>query len=147
MSEFATMRFELKKPQFFHSSNSVKRPVFSRFSKSKPKTTESATVAAKIVNKAADNVHSIHELEGLNDEPKPETGKADEEPNFKLKYLEKLSSEHLLIGNQYQLDMLKVQTLKNSFIDVDYKWSICPSQIITSLSVDPKCTLGSIQIR
>ena len=42
--------------------------------------------------------------------------------------------------------MLKIQTLKGNFIDVEYKWSICPSDLITSISIDTKCIDMVIQI-
>ena len=91
--------------------------------------------ATQIASKG-DNVHSIADtMASRHDSSKKE----EEGDSFKLKYIEKLSNEHLLIGNSYQLDMLRLN-VKNNFIDVEYKWSICPSELISSISIDMKCS-------
>ena len=48
MSEYANMRFELKNTKLYLSNPSMKKPIYSRFSKSKPKVLDVSTPAAKI---------------------------------------------------------------------------------------------------
>jgi hypothetical protein len=63
-----------------------------------------------------------------------------EEAHFRLKYLETLSEEHLIIGNEYQLDMLKIGGVLDGFLDVEHKWSLSPQGVVHSISVERKCT-------
>jgi len=48
MSDFATVRFELKSNKLYQANPQNKKPTFSRFSKSKPKMAETAPVASHV---------------------------------------------------------------------------------------------------
>lgn len=56
----------------------------------------------------------------------------------RLKFLASLSSDHFLIGNENQLDMVGFGGITHGFVDTDYYWSLSLKGPIESISVDSK---------
>jgi hypothetical protein len=48
----------------------------------------------------------------------------------------------VLLGNEYQLDLVKIGSIYDDFIEVEYKWSYEPREPISSVSIEPKCSCG-----
>lgn len=57
-----------------------------------------------------------------------------------LVYLEKITSETFLIGNQNQLDLITISGIYDNLIDTDVNWSLNLRKKIKKLAVDIKST-------
>ncbi|CAM6005942.1 unnamed protein product [Sphagnum balticum] len=55
-----------------------------------------------------------------------------------LKYVRKLSNEHVLVGNEDQLDGMGLGGIVGDFVDTDFLWSINIGKAILHVTVDLK---------
>lgn len=62
-----------------------------------------------------------------------------------LKYLQKITIDTFLIGNQNQLDLITISGIYDNSIDTDLNWSLNLHKKITKLAVDNRSTFNSIQ--
>lgn len=60
-----------------------------------------------------------------------------------LKFARKLTAEHILIGNQNQLDLISLHFSSHTFLDTEHLWSINIDSPIELISVDVKSKIGS----
>ena len=58
----------------------------------------------------------------------------------RLRFNASLSSDHFLVGNENQLDMISFGAVAHGFVDTDYYWSLGLKGPIESVTVDPKST-------
>jgi hypothetical protein len=58
-----------------------------------------------------------------------------------LIYLEKITIDTFLIGNQNQLDLITISGIYDNIIDTDINWSLNLQKKIKKLAVDTKSTL------
>ena len=59
--------------------------------------------------------------------------------NSPLKFVEKISAEHVLIGNEKQLDLINIAGISPSnFVDTEYLWSLNYHEEIHLVNVDQK---------
>lgn len=61
-----------------------------------------------------------------------------EQARPQLKYARRLTAEHVLIGNQNQLDLISVHSATLTFLQTEYVWSMNPDYPIDYLSIDSK---------
>ena len=60
-------------------------------------------------------------------------------PSKKLKFVERLSSEHILIGNENQLDLISIAAITiSNFVDTEFLFSLRFEQDIHLVAVDNK---------
>ena len=55
-----------------------------------------------------------------------------------LKFARKLNAEHILIGNQNQMDLISIHSATRNFLDTEHLWSINIGSPIDLISVDVK---------
>lgn len=66
--------------------------------------------------------------------------KVELEQPRRLRFNANLSSDHFLVGNENQLDMISFGAVAHGFVDTDYYWSLGLKGPIESVTVDPKST-------
>jgi hypothetical protein len=60
----------------------------------------------------------------------------------RLRFLEKLTMDHILIGNEHQLDLFDISCIHNKFVDTEYLWSMKCNVSIDLLTIDLKSTVN-----
>jgi hypothetical protein len=96
-----------------------------RFRLTHPKAIQSRSKKASLINRITSSMH-LHASAAQEDSP------------FVLKFLEKLSDEHLLIGNEYQLNLLDLSGIQEDFVGTSSGWSIAEDEPITQIFVMSK---------
>jgi hypothetical protein len=62
----------------------------------------------------------------------------------KIKFVRRLTNEHVLVGNEDQIDAMGLSGIISDFVDTQFLWSLNVKQAIVQLAVDSKSTLRSI---
>jgi hypothetical protein len=61
-----------------------------------------------------------------------------------LKYVKRLTNEHVLIGNEDQLDATCISGIIHEFVDTEFLWSINIKKAILQIAIDYKSIPSSI---
>lgn len=55
-----------------------------------------------------------------------------------LKYVKRLTNDHVLIGNEDQLDAMCISGIIHEFVDTEYLWSLNIKRAILHMAIDYK---------
>lgn len=121
LSDFVTMRFSLLDNKCFLAERNRINSINTPLPKAKLRFSERVEESFKNTKQKLTKNTLLRLSEPSTKEISSDS---DEEMNFKLKFLEKISEEHFVIGNEYQLDLIKIGGIIDNFVDVEYKWSI-----------------------
>lgn len=61
-----------------------------------------------------------------------------DEPGLSIIFLEKITPEHFLIGNENQLDLIFIGGIVGNFIDTETLWELNIGRPIKNLAIDTK---------
>ena len=61
-----------------------------------------------------------------------------------LKYVKRLTNEHVLIGHEDQLDATCISGIIHEFVDTEFLWSINIKKAILQIAIDYKSIPSSI---
>ena len=56
----------------------------------------------------------------------------------KIKFVRRLTNEHVLVGNEDQLDAMCISGIVNDFIDTEFFWTLKIRKAIVQVAIDYK---------
>lgn len=86
------------------------------------------------------------EIQDSSEESKVSIPETKQEEPSKLKFAERISPEHLLIGNELQVDLISIASITTgNFVDTEHLWSLSYDENIHLVNVDNRSNFALMQ--